>query len=101
MSENIINTAGIVRTTWRDRLRWRLFPGGIPELPEAPAAYRDVLHCDTECYFGWRDRLRILVSGRVMVMTRTVTENMIGGCVTASIANVLAPRFMRRRQRSE
>ena len=71
---------------WRDRIRFRLFPILVCDLPEAPATWKDVLVCETTVILSWSDRIRALVCGRIHVETKTVTENTIGGCVTSSIA---------------
>lgn len=39
------------------------------------------------------DRLRVLVSGRIRIESRTVTENIIGESKTKSVFEALAPRW--------
>ena len=72
--------------TWRERLRFRLFPSRHCELPEAPAHYADCVVVTTTAVLSWADRLRVLISGRLTVQTRTVTENVVGDCRTSSVA---------------
>lgn len=72
--------------TWRERLRWKLFPARHCELPEAPVSYKDVIHVKTVVVFGWLDRLRVLVSGCLVVDHRVVTENIAGHTATSSVA---------------
>lgn len=72
--------------TWRDRLRFKLLPSRHCSLPEAPAAYKDVLECRTFVGLSWPDRVRVLLTGVLVVHTRTVTENTIGEHVTSSVA---------------
>jgi len=73
-------------TTWRDRLRWKLFPVRHLDLPYAPPTHRDVLVCRVTCCLSLADRLRVLISGRLLVETKTVTENIIGRSLTDSLA---------------
>ena len=72
--------------TWRERLRFKLFPGRYCDLPEAPATHQDCLTIRTVVVLGWLDRLRLLFSGRLTVETKTVTENMVGQHKTSSVA---------------
>ena len=71
--------------TWRCRLRAKLFPFTICELPEAPPSFQDVLISISRSQLSFMDRLRVLFTGKVEVETRTVTENMIGSHRTNSV----------------
>lgn len=77
--------------TWRDRLRFKLFPSEPCPLPAAPAQFEDCLVVTTMVYLSWRDRLRVLVVGWMRVETRTVTEHRVGASVTASVAYPTLP----------
>lgn len=70
--------------TLGDRIRSKLFPERAIANPEME--HRDVFVCRTECRFSWIDRVRILLTGKVMVETRTATENEIGAHKTKSVA---------------
>lgn len=72
--------------TWRERLRFKLFPSRHCDLPEAPATHKDCLVVRTVVVLGTLDRLRVLWSGRLTVETKTVTENIVGATTTASAA---------------
>jgi hypothetical protein len=72
--------------TWRERLRFKLFPTQHCDLPKAPAVYKDVVVVRTVVSLSALDRLRVLLSGRLTVETRTVTEHLVGGSLTASVA---------------
>lgn len=72
--------------TWREKLRYRLYPSMPCPLPSAPAAFADCVVVTTHVGLDWLDRLRVLVSGKLKVETRTVTENVVGGTVSSSVA---------------
>lgn len=74
------------RATWKDKLRWRFFPARHVDLPQAPKTYKDMLVCRVTCQLSMLDRIRVLISGRLMVESKTVTENEIGKHITASVA---------------
>lgn len=65
--------------TWRDRLRFRLFPTRVCPLP-MPERFTasDCVISRTAVGLDWIDRVRVLVSGRLMVETRTATEHEVG-----------------------
>lgn len=72
--------------TWRERLRFKLFPSEPCPLPDAPAAWADCVVITTIVHLSVRDRLMLLVSGRIKVETRTVTEHIVGGTKTSSVS---------------
>ena len=72
--------------TWRERLRFKLFPSRHCSLPDAPATHLDCVVIKTIVVLGWLDRLRVLASGRMTVETKTVTEHIVGAAATASVA---------------
>ncbi len=77
--------------TWRDRLRFKFFPSRVCELPTPPSRlpphlFEDCLVARTVVGLGWQDRLRVLVSGHLLVETRTLTEHIVGATVTSSVA---------------
>lgn len=45
----------------------------------------------TRIQFGWPDRVRVLVSGKVMVDINTKTDVLVGRCESVSSASVLPP----------
>lgn len=71
---------------WRDRLRNRLLPTRICELPEADARFADCIVHTTVTHFSLLDRLRILVTGTVRVDSKIVCENMVGRTIGSSVA---------------
>lgn len=85
MNEKIDNSCLTREWTWRDRLRSKLFPFVICHVPEAPSHYQDCLVSRSRSIVCFMDRLRILVTGRVEVETRIVTEHTVGGHVTNSV----------------
>lgn len=83
---NICEVNYRVNYSWKDRLRRKLFPWLPCETPKAPATYKDVLIMRVSCELSFADRLRVLVTGRIEIESRTVTENEIGNHETESVA---------------
>lgn len=79
--------------TWKDKLRCKLWPPQHCDLPEAPPTHKDVLVCRVTSELSWLDRLRVLVTGRIRVESRTVTEHEIGDHKTKSVFTALPPRW--------
>jgi hypothetical protein len=69
------------RTRW-EKLTNRLFPHKHCFAPEAPSDFKDCIHGEAVTKFSWADRLRILVTGTVVMNWCTVTENKVGRNVT-------------------
>lgn len=88
-----------LRLTFLQRLACKLFPSLHIDAPEPPGDCdpnnADVLVIRTECCLSFLDRLRVLFSGRLQVVTNTTTLVRIGESETASAAFPLPPRFMR------
>jgi hypothetical protein len=72
--------------TWRERLRFKLFPSRHCSLPEAPVTYLDCVVSTTRAEFSFLDRLRILLTGKCVVQTKTVCQNVVGETRTSSVA---------------
>ena len=73
---------------WRDRLKNWLFPGKHCPSPKAPSSYKDELVIRTMIKFSLLDRLKVLLTGRVVVITNTRTENEIGSHVAIAVSFV-------------
>lgn len=101
MSETEINQASAMsfeqRTTWRDRVRRKLFPVRHCFAPDAPCSWKDCVTIHTFVELSWLDRLRVLATGRLEVTTRTMTENEVGMSKTASECCPLPPKFLERK----
>jgi hypothetical protein len=83
-----------------EKVGWRLFPQRHTEAPDATAAgiqAKDCLTIRTEVHLSWLDRIRVIVSGRLRVESKTITENRLGGLSTNSGASVRPPKFLERR----
>jgi hypothetical protein len=65
-------------------------------VPEAPSRFKDCLVSTTIVELSWADRLRVLLTGRLAVGAKTVTEFEIGRCVSASATWVLPWRWLER-----
>lgn len=82
MNENTVGYVSMVPS--RHPFTRKLFPINYCLLPDAPKEYKDVLVTITRIELSFLDRLRILWNGKVEVQTKTVTENLIGGCITSN-----------------
>lgn len=89
-----VDTALVYKSTFWERLGWRLFRRKHIDMPDVPG--RDCLVVVSTVSISWLDRLRILFSGRAQVTSKTVTENIIGQNTTVSVFNALPPKFMER-----
>lgn len=93
---SICNTTQRWKTDWRDKLRWRLFPAQHCDVPVAPPSYKDCLSCRITVTLSFSARIRLLFSGRLMVDSKTVTENTIGASVTSSVAYPMPIKLLER-----
>ena len=70
------------------RMKLRLFPKQICFAPDVEFSKGDCHTAHTLVYLGFVDRLRVLLTGIVVVETKTVTENLIGKYKTSSVSYV-------------
>jgi len=95
--DDCVNTAGMYRRdTWRDKLRRRLWPAHHCDPPAAPAAFKDVLVTRIRVELNWWGRLSLFVSGRLIVESKAVTENVIGAHFASSASWVMPPKWLER-----
>lgn len=78
----------------RSWFRRKLFPWKPVYAPDVPGDWRDCLTSHTYCELSIGDRIRVLLTGRIEVTTRTLTENKIGNTTTASGCSVLPWKFL-------
>lgn len=78
----------ITKPTWRQRIRRFLFPVELCFPPKAEFDDKDMLITRIVCVFSLIPRLRFLITGRLVVETRTVTENVIGKHAASSACYV-------------
>ncbi len=62
----------------------KLFPSKWVDLPEAPAQFKDVMFINSTWVLDWKDRLRVLISGRVEMRAKVVCQNEVGDSRAAS-----------------
>lgn len=60
---------------------------------------KDGIHIRSVSEISFMDRLRILISGKVQLVSKTVCENQIGNNITVSCLSVLPPKFLDRNDR--
>lgn len=83
--------------SWRERLRRSLFPAEFCPLPEDERLAKgkgDVLFTNVTVVCGLRGRLQFLLSGRMEIAARTVTEHELGFNKTAAVSFVDSPRWL-------
>lgn len=66
----------------------RLFPAAYAECPPPCGPDGDVIHTTTYVYLGWLDRLRVLLTGHLIVHTKTATELQAGSTATCGAVYV-------------
>lgn len=87
--------------TWKDKLRTRLFPSKYCEAPDSirSGEYMDVLVCKVTARLSMIDRLRVLISGRFVVESKTITQNIIGATLSHSEFYALPPLWWDTKER--
>lgn len=85
------------KVTWRDKIRWKLFPGKHVDVPdELMVSHKDMLVMRTTVCLSFVDRVKLLFTGKLAVQHKVVTENIIGHHISFSTVNVLPPKFLER-----
>ena len=87
------NTVLEYHSTRLERLGWYLFPNTLCDMPDKPGM-RDCLVTRTKVELSFVDRLRVLVSGRIQVETKTATKNVVGAQETNAAFVVKPPAWM-------
>jgi len=87
MNECLVN-----QQTWGNRISNFLFPQHYLEpLPEEEGFSEGDLTIETFIYLDWLDRLRVLLSGKLKLRTRTKTDVPVNRAKTIGAVSVLAP----------
>jgi len=81
------------KMSWLERLKWRLYPQQAVEWPKECQDDMDGLYIGTVVELSFLDRLRVLASGRLRVVTTTVTEGKLGKHTTFSMASPEPPTW--------
>lgn len=82
--------------TARQKLGRRLFPAAYSEPLEPSSGFEpsDQIFLRVDTYLSWPDRLRLLVSGKVRVDARVVTQQAVGQHAAVSSFNILPPNCL-------
>ena len=88
------NTAQEYVPTFLERIGWKLFPHPMPEDADPENKFKDMIIVKTYWRPSIFDRLRLLVSGRLVVETRAATENVIGNHNAVSTVRVAPPSIL-------
>jgi hypothetical protein len=78
--------------SFRQRLLWRLFPTRSVPIPEDTDGFApSYIMTRVISNLDWKDRLRVLLSGRLAVETQTKTDVVVSKMVSQSVVYVLPP----------
>ncbi len=82
-----VDTFRMQRPPLLRRLGWKLLPPtrlnvGVPH--PLPDGFEDAITVETEVQLGVKDRLRVLLQGRLLVQSITLTEHNPGRCESLS-----------------
>lgn len=96
MTENLENCQVVEAPplTWRQRIQRRLFPVEWCSYPEpyelsSPSGTLMVI---SVIGFSFLERLRILAAGRIVVVTKSITENPVGTAISNTAAYAATKR---------
>lgn len=89
-----MNTAQEYIPTRRERLGWRLFPSRHCDMPKG-MGFRDGIITEVTVGLSFADRVRALFSGRIRVVSKTATGNLVGHYETNAVAHVEPPKLFR------
>jgi hypothetical protein len=79
---------------WLQRLVERLFPGKWNEPPEDLEGFApSYMVTEVVAVLDWKDRLRVLVSGKLNVSTQTKTDVVVNKMDSKSAVYVLSPYY--------
>lgn len=83
-------SAGYMRDPhpWRNWIRRSLFPGKYCDRPEVDFDSRDCIVVQSVTRLGFVDRIRCLLTGVVIVTSKTKTEHEVGRTVTNSTCHI-------------
>lgn len=90
-----MNTTQEYIPTHRERIGWRFFPSRHCDIPDKPGM-RDCVVTRTTTDLSFLDRVRVLISGRIEVQSKTATENVIGDHATNAEFCVRPPSWLSR-----
>lgn len=84
---------GLAPLTFWQRVANRFYPQHHEPAPEDLDGFApSYMVTDVYVVLDWKDRLRLLVSGRLRVETRTKTDVIVRKTESTSVVNVLPPR---------
>jgi hypothetical protein len=91
-------TCGAMQYTpqWQETLGHKLFPPQHCFFPEVPNA-KDGFGCNTEVSLSFMDRLRVLLTGKLLVVVKMTCDGEIGNHSTNTCAYPPPPKFLQRK----
>jgi hypothetical protein len=82
--------------TFLEKMGWRLFPSRYVECHFPGNVNLDELRITVISHLSIFDRIRVLISGRVVTCTHVATENVIGRHQSQSVVYVIPPKILSR-----
>lgn len=90
MEENKLNEAAPdPRSKWQ-KIRAKLLPSKRCPDPEPPWEWKDVITIESIVQLSFMDKLRFLVTGTLIIVTKTATENLPGKLSTRAESYVIS-----------
>jgi len=86
------------RWTWRDRLRWKLFPVRSHECHPPEGDFTDCIIMEVRSSLSLMDRLRFLFSGRLQMRAYIATEHVVGATKSNTVVWVDCPAWAEREE---
>lgn len=91
MNTSIENCANTEPRT--SKIKRFFFPFTHCEYPEPEennhSDYKGFFRTETTCYIDWKDRIKILFTGKILVTVKTVTEHEVGKSISTASFNVI------------
>lgn len=82
--------------SFMQRIGHYLFPRRYCDQPKfAGYIYPEMITIRTRVVLDWKDRIRVLVTGNLLIETRTACEHVVGNTQTQSMVEVQPPKFLK------
>jgi len=90
----IENGIAIGASTLKQRVVCRIWPEEHCALPVAPATFKGAVIANIVANLTLRERLMLIVSGRLAIKSHIITDNAVGDTIGHSVVYPLPPKFL-------